>query len=338
MKKNDLITIFLVFFMFVIIIGIPALAVKGCGSIEKKEFIDSREKGNEKASREVKINVFINSKSRIEQLPLEEYVKGVVAAEMPANFNIEALKAQAVAARTYAVKRMINFGGSGCALHPGADVCDDPTHCQAYISKTEMIKKWGIFAFYHFYSKINQATLATKGLVILYDGKPIDPLFHSTSGGRTENSEDVWGKYIPYLRSVSSPGEEDSPKFLSVKSIPVSEMVVKFREKWPNIVIDPKNPEKQMEVLERSSGGRIKRIKIGNIEAKGTDIRELFELNSTNFTWVREKDEIRFTTIGYGHGVGMSQYGANYMAKRGCNFIDILKHYYTGVVIQKFYE
>ncbi|MGB9839742.1 stage II sporulation protein D [Thermovenabulum sp.] len=338
MKKKDFTFLVLIFFMFAIIVGIPAFAVRSCGVSGERGITGPEKKGQVKKEGEMTIRVFINSKNRIEEMLLDDYVKGVVAAEMPANFNIEALKAQSVAARTYAVKRIIKFGGSGCSLHPGADICDDPTHCQGYITRAEMIKKWGIFAFYHFYSKISQAVNSTKGMVILYNGKPIDPLFHSTSGGRTENSEDVWGNYIPYLRSVASPGEEESPKFISVKSIPLSEFIVKLREKWPDVVIDPKNPEKQMEILERSTGGRVKRIRIGNIVAKGSDLRELFELNSANFTWKRERDEIKFTVLGYGHGVGMSQYGANYMAKKGANFIDILKHYYTGVVVQKFYE
>lgn len=197
------------------------------------------------------------------------------------------------------------------------------------------MKKWGIFSYYHYYSKIKQAVDATSGMIMLYNGEAIDPLFFSTSNGKTENSEDVFGKYIPYLRSVTSPGEEISPRFLEVKQIPVDEVVDKFRQKWPDIAIDPKNPERQWKVLERSAGGRIKILQVGNKVVKGTEIRQLLDLNSTDFKWERTGRSIKFTSIGFGHGVGMSQYGANAMAKSGSNYVDILKHYYTGVEIRK---
>ncbi|KXG77968.1 Amidase enhancer [Fervidicola ferrireducens] len=323
---------YLIFFIFLLVIVLPAAIVRSCSGF-LPEKLD--EESQMVKPRELTVSLYVTSKKRIEKIPLEEYVKGVVAAEMPASFKIEALKAQAVAARTYVYKRMRSKGGTGCSLHPEADVCDDPTHCQAWISTGQMLKKWGIFAFYHYYSKISQAVKSTSGMVILYQGEPIDPLFHSTSGGKTENSEDVWGNFVPYLRSVTSPGEESSPKFIAVKQLPVSEVVSKIRQKWPDISIDPQNPEGQWEVVERSEGGRIKKMRIGNRIVSGTEIRELFQLNSTNFKWERDKDKIKFTTIGYGHGVGLSQYGANAMAEEGASFIDILKHYYTGVEIKK---
>lgn len=330
MMKN--IAYCLIFFMFLLVIVLPAAIVRSCSSL-LHERLD--EKGKIVKPQELTVSLYITSKNRIEKILLEEYVKGVVAAEMPASFKIEALKAQAVAARTYVYKRMRSKGGTGCSLHKEADVCDDPTHCQAWISTGQMLKKWGIFAFYHYYSKISQAVNSTSGMIILYQGKPIDPLFHSTSGGKTENSEDVWGNFVPYLRSVTSPGEEASPKFIAIKQLPVSEVVSKIRQKWPDISIDPQKPESQWEVIERSEGGRIKKMRIGNRIVNGTEIRELFELNSTNFKWERNKDQIKFTTIGYGHGVGLSQYGANAMAEKGASFVDILKHYYTGIEIKK---
>ncbi|MDN5331283.1 MAG: stage sporulation protein [Tepidanaerobacteraceae bacterium] len=322
----------LVFFIFVLVIVLPAVIVRGCSSFLPEKV---GEESRIAKSQELTVSLYVTSKKTIVKIPLEEYVKGVVAAEMPASFKIEALKAQAVAARTYVYKRMRSKGGTGCSLHPEADVCDDPTHCQAWINTGQMVKKWGIFAFYHYYSKISQAVKSTAGMVILYRGKPIDPLFHSTSGGKTENSEDVWGNFVPYLRSVTSPGEESSPKFMEVKQLSVSEVVSKIMHKWPDISIDSQNPERQWEVVERSEGGRIKKMRIGNRIVSGTEVRELFQLNSTNFKWERSGDRIKFTTIGYGHGVGLSQYGANAMAEKGVNYIDILKHYYTDVEIRK---
>ncbi len=324
---------YIIFFMVIIIILVPAGVVRSCKP--KLPQSPGESERIEKTAESDLISLYINSSGKIEKLPLEEYVKGVVAAEMPASFNIEALKAQAVAARTYAYKRWRAASGKGCSMHPDADVCDDSTHCQAWITKTEMLKKWGIFSYYHYYSKINQAVNATEGMIILYQNEPIDPLYFSTSNGKTENSEDVWENQIPYLRSVASPGEENSPHFSHVKEIPVDVVVSRLKEKWPDIIIDNKNPEKQWKVLEYSSGGRIKTMQVGNKIIKGTEFRQLFELKSTDFKWERSGKNIKITTKGFGHGVGMSQYGANAMAKAEADYIEILKHYYTGVEIKK---
>ncbi len=323
----------LVLIIFLVIIVIPGIVVKSCRHNYPKLRHDELKTDDKKT--ENTIAVYINSKKKIEHIPIEEYVKGVVAAEMPASFDMEALKAQAVAARTYVYRRLDKYNGSGCSLHPGADICDDPSHCQAWMTKGEMLKKWGIFSYYHYYSKINQATNSTAGMAIFYENEPIDPLFFSTSNGKTENSEDVWQKHVPYLRSVTSPGEETSPKFLEIKQIPINDIVEKLRDKWPDLVIDPKNPEKSWEILERSSGGRVKTMKVGNKTIRGTEFRMLFGLNSTDFEWERAGKNIKFICTGFGHGVGMSQYGANSMAKNGANYIDIIKHYYSGVEVKK---
>jgi len=325
----------LIFFVFLIVIVVPGLIVRSCRIVSPENPGEQVNPETKPSRRENAIALYINSTKKIENIPIEEYVKGVVAAEMPASFDMEAIKAQAVAARTYVYKRWVQAGGSGCSLHPGADVCDDPTHCQAWNTKTEMLKKWGIFSYYHYYSKINQAVNATAGMVLLYQEKPIDPLFFSTSNGKTENSEDVWENYVPYLRSVTSPGEETSPRFLAIKQIPVDDVVKKLRQKWPDLIIDSKNPERQWKVLETSAGGKIKLLQLGNKVVKGTEIRQLFDLNSTDIKWERTGSSIKFTCVGFGHGVGMSQYGANAMAKNGSAYVDILKHYYTGVEIKK---
>ncbi|NLZ52875.1 MAG: stage II sporulation protein D [Thermoanaerobacteraceae bacterium] len=323
---------YIIFFMIFIIIVVPAVIVKSCKPLRPKT--PSEFKEIEKVTDSENISIYINSSKKIENLPLEEYVKGVVAAEMPASFNIEAIKAQAVAARTYVYKRWRTAGGKGCSLHPGADICDDPTHCQAWITKGEMLKKWGIFSYYHYFGKINQAVNSTAGMIILFQNEPIDPLFFSTSNGKTENSEDVWEKSIPYLRSVTSPGEETSPHFYAVKEFPVDVVVTSLKRKWPDLIIDDKNPEKQWKIIEKSEGGRIKTMQVGNKTIKGTEFRQLFELKSTDLKWERSGKNIKIKTCGFGHGVGMSQYGANAMAKNGANYVDIIKHYYTDVEIK----
>lgn len=322
------ISYYIIFITIIIVIVIPGIIVRSCGPVLPGRLQDKVEQIPKKGDT---ISLYITKSKKIEQIPLEEYLKGVIAAEMPANFDMEALKAQAVAARTYAYKRSKS---KGCNLKSGADVCDS-THCQVWITKKDMLKKWGIFSFYHYISKINQAIEETSGMIIFYNGEPIDPLFFSTSNGRTENSEDVFKNTVPYLRSVKSPGEEISPRFSGVAKIPVKEVVSKIKKQWPDIKIDEKNPEKQWKVLEESQGGRIKHMQIGNKTIKGSEFRMLLNLNSADFNWERSGKNIKFTTKGYGHGVGMSQYGANVMAKSGKNFLEILKHYYTGIEIKK---
>jgi len=324
---------YIIIFMIFIIIVVPFIAVKSCKPLQPQS--PGQPQGTKQADAGEFVSLYINSSEKVEKLPFEEYVKGVLAAEMPASFHMEALKAQAVAARTYAYKRLRAVGGHGCSLHPGADICDDPTHCQGWIAKGDMLKKWGIFSYYHYFSKISQAVNSTEGLIIIYQNEPIDPLFFSTSNGKTENSEDVWEKAIPYLRSVTSPGEENSPHFFAVQEFSVSEIVSRLKQKWPDIVIDSKNPEIHWKIIEKSEGGRVKTLQVGNKIIKGTEFREILGLKSTDFRWERSGNKIKIETCGYGHGVGMSQYGANAMAKAGANYEEILKHYYSGVQIKK---
>lgn len=324
----------IIIMIILIVIVLPGSIVKTIIPL-KRAAPKSPQKGAEPGIAPGTVTVYINSSQRIETMPLEEYVKGVVAAEMPASFEMEALKAQAVSARTYVYKRSKESEGGGCNLHPGADVCDDPTHCQAMISKTQMLKKWGFFSYYHYLSKVSQAVDSTSGMVIQYNEKPIDPLFFSTSNGKTENSEDVWDTAFPYLKSVVSPGEEISPRFLSVKQVPMEDVSHKLRGKWPDLVFDPKDPTKQWKVEATSTGGRISTLNLGGKTVRGTEIRALFDLYSTDIKWEKSGDNVKFTCKGYGHGVGMSQYGANAMAQSGSNYVDILKHYYTGIEVKK---
>ena len=258
------------------------------------------------------------------KLDLEEYVIGVVAAEMPADFHPEALKAQALAARTYTLVRMKEFGGKGCSIHEGADICTDSTHCQAYKDPKKLGKG---------YKKFADAVLSTKGEVIIYEKQLIDAVFHSTSGGKTENSEDVWSNKIPYLRSVISEYEENSPKLINKESIKLDDFIAGIESLDRDVIINKKNISNDIEILERSEGGKITKIKIGNKIFTGKEIREKFGLNSANFTYNVKGKEICFNTIGYGHGIGMSQYGANGMARNGYDYRSIIRHYYLGVEV-----
>lgn len=309
--RNYLMMLLLIFFL---IFSLP-VAIVSCSR---------REPERDEYEDKLYLNVYDYSKNQMITMELEEYIEGVVAAEMPASFHIEALKAQALAARTYTLLRMTSFGGKGCTANPGADICTDSAHCQAYIDPRSLGKD---------YKKIHEAVSSTKGEVIVYEDKLIDAVFHSTSGGITENSENVWANKVPYLRSVLSEYEEHSPKLVSVQEIDIDQFISGILALDNTAKVNKKNIENEIEILERSDSGRVLKMRVGNRYFSGRDIREQFGLNSTNFTIEFGKNKLIFTVIGYGHGIGMSQYGADGMAKRGATYVEIIKHYYTGVDI-----
>ncbi|MDF2656705.1 MAG: spoIID [Bacillota bacterium] len=275
------------------------------------------------------INVYRTATGKTEAIAFEDYVMGVVAGEMPANFEEEALKAQAVAARTYSLSKVVR---GNPAAHPSAPVCDD-VHCQVYRSpgELEIIKsaEWMATGW----PKIQEAVNSTKGQLMYYQGALVEqPLFHSSSGGKTENSEDVFVSAVPYLRSVDSPYETAAPHQDEQAEVPLSEFKQKIKKANPGKDLGTISVN-NVKVAERSEGGRVATLQIGNITMKGREIRELFGLRSANFTVSVQGDNVIFTTDGYGHGVGMSQYGANGMAQAGYNYKQILIHYYTGVEV-----
>ncbi len=267
---------------------------------------------------------------------LEDYIKGVLAAEMPAEFDIEALKAQAVAARTYALGRAAKLYGSR-GVHDDADVCTDHTHCQAWLSKEQAMKNWGLLSSFKYWNKITEAVNETEGQVIEYNKVLINPLFHSNSGGHTENVEDVWsGTSEPYLKGVKSMGEDKFKEYESTIVLSESEMINTLKKNNPKIKISGKNLLENIKINGYSSGNRVLSMNIGNVKIKGTDFRKMFNLKSTNFKLKRiAGGKISITTYGYGHGVGMSQCGADYMAQKGSTYKEILKYYYKGVEITK---
>lgn len=280
------------------------------------------------------INVFVVDENKNVKMNLEDYLVGVVAAEMPADFELEALKAQAVAARTYALSKEIALGGKGCDLHPGSDICTDSKHCQAWISDDVMKSRWGDnYNLYH--DKIVKAVNDTKGLVIVYNDVLIDPVYHAISGGETEDAINVWKENLPYLKSVPSPGEEVAQKFKTTVTVSSEEFVNRIKSKAPKANITTKNVLGYIKNIKRTEAGHVLSLNIGGVDFTGTDIQDLFQLNSTNFSFSMKGSNVVINVIGYGHGVGMSQYGANAMAKDGKSFEDILKHYYTGVEIMK---
>jgi len=281
------------------------------------------------------IKVFHSKTKEIMTVPLEKYLVGVVAAEMPAEFPPEALKAQVVAARSYALKKM--QGDLKREGHPGAHVCTDHNHCQAWLSVEEMKKRWGRKAP-EYLKKITQAVLDTRGIVLTYQGKLIEPVYHSTSSGRTENSEDVWQVKIPYLRSTASPWDKYSPKFRQEISMPLEEVDRKLGTSLSAVPAGTFSQSSPVQILEHTHTGRAKAVEIDGRVFSARELREKLGLPSTDFSCRINGGEIIFITRGYGHGVGMSQYGAKGMAEEGYTYEEILKHYYTGVSLSRAYR
>lgn len=275
------------------------------------------------------IKLLHSDSSQIEELPLDEYLYGVVSAEMPASFETEALKAQAVVARTYTIYKIQNNSGK----HEGADICDNSTCCQAWISKEDRLSKWEESSRQNNWNKIVNAVDITKGKIITYEGKPINAFFHSNSGGKTETTINVWGgDGYPYLQSVATSGEDAYTQYQSEVTLTKQTFIDKIKEQHEDFEIDFSSSD-CIQILEYTDGNRVKKIKIGNIELSGVEVRTILGLKSANFEIKVNEDNVIISVKGYGHGVGMSQTGADSMAKQGSNFEEIIKHFYTGVEI-----
>lgn len=276
-----------------------------------------------------KIKLLHEDSKKIEEIGLDEYLYGVVSAEMPASFEEEALKAQAVVARTYTIYKIVNNDGK----HKNADICDDFTCCQAWISKEERLSKWKEEERDGNWNKIVNAVNITQGKIITYKGKPINAFFHSNSGGETEAPIDVWGgRGYPYLQSVETSGEETYSQYSSEASFTEKEFTEKIKKVHSDFKIDFDKKD-CIKIEEYTDGNRVKKIKIGNLELSGVEVRNIFGLRSANFEVNINKNKVEFKVTGYGHGVGMSQTGADSMAKQGSNYEEIIKHFYTDVKI-----
>jgi stage II sporulation protein D len=263
----------------------------------------------------------------VHEMDVNEYIWGVVAAEMPASFELEALKAQAVAARTYAMQK----SQPGKSNHADADVCGDSKCCQAYISREKAAQNWGANAD-TYSQKITQAVSETGSQVILYDGSLINAVFHSSSAQETLDSVEVWGGNLPYLVGVESPEGEEVPNYHTEVRIAGEEFRKTFLAAHPEGVLEGA-PSQWFGEAVRTAGGSVNQITVGGLLVKGTEMRSLFGLRSACFTVETTENEVIFHVTGNGHGVGMSQYGANAMAKEGKSYQDILTWYYSGVVV-----
>ena len=257
----------------------------------------------------------VNRAGNLQQMDLREYLVGVVLAEMPASFESEALKAQAVVARTYTRKRM--EGGK----HGQAAVCMDSGCCQGWRSGEDYLAQGGKKSAVE---KVRAAVADTDGLVLRYDGRLIDATYFSCSGGVTEDAVAVWGQDVPYLKSVQSPGEEEAPRFSDSVTFSPGDFAGKLGLSAAG------DPESWFGTVTYTAGGGVETMVIRGQSFTGTQLRSKLGLRSTAFEVSASGNTITITTRGFGHRVGMSQYGAQAMAQEGHSFSEILAHYYTG--------
>ena len=261
----------------------------------------------------------------VEEMSMGEYLWGVTAAEMPASFEEEALKAQAAAARTYTRRKM----GHPVSAHPDADVCTDITCCQAWRSREDAKAAWGDEAE-TYEAKIARAVAETDGMIITYGGEPIQAVFFSSAAGRTVDAVEVWGNSVPYLTGVESPEGEEVPNYHTEVTLTPAECREKLLGAWPEMTLG-EDPAAWFSGIVYDSAGGVERMSVGGVEVTGSALRTLFGLRSAHFTVAAGAEGVTFSVTGYGHGVGMSQYGANALAREGKTWQEIIKWYYTGV-------
>ena len=292
--------------LIIAVIFLSVIAI--LSSFDKKETVFLNE--------EKTVTIKNNETKEEKSLELEEYIIGVVAGEMPASFEIEALKAQAIAARSYAMNK-INTSDETY------DLVTDVTN-QVYITTDEMKNKWQS-EYDYYYEKIKNAVLETQGLVMKYNNEIISAYYFAMSNGSTEDVSLVFGESKDYLQSVDSSWDENVKNFTVEINITKEEFCKKLDISCDDIIIKD---------IKRSETNRVNEITINNKKFKGTEVRSLLNLRSTDFD-IEINESIKITTKGYGHGVGMSQYGANEMAKNGSTYEEILKHYYNNIEISK---
>lgn len=278
-----------------------------------KTSLNPRQESIDKLS-EPTIKLYLKENDQVLQLKLEEYLVGTVAAEMPASFELEALKAQAVCARTYALCKLM----SSRKYPHQADLSDDIYSCQAYIAKNKY-DDWQPDLI----SKVEQAVKETRGQIMIYNNQPIDALYHSTCGGQTESALNAWGKDVPYLQSIKCDFCKESTHYRNVSRETLAGLSQSLGLS--------KNKTIKIEILSRTSTGRVKKVKIGSTIISGEKFRQIFNLPSTWFYLESAGKSLIIKSNGYGHGSGMCQWGANGMAMNGRNYQDILTTYYKNI-------
>nr|WP_245984813.1 stage II sporulation protein D [Biomaibacter acetigenes] len=277
------------------------------------------------------IKLYNAEKQEARILDLEEYVVGAVAASMPPEFPKEALKAQAVCCRTMAAKRMRIFGGSGCRRQQDFDVCNDANHCQGFLDEEDRQRLWQS-RYEEYTQKIRQAVEETRELILVYNDNPIEAIYHPACGGYTEDSENVWGNRVSYLRRVECIYCKDSPYWKTTRNFSVRELKRRLGINFDDNQVDKKEIPGLIDRVSSTAAGRIKKMRIGDMLFDGDEVRNLLNLSSTRFSW--KVSSISFQVMGMGHGLGLCQYGARGMALLGFPVDEILKFYFTGVELK----
>ena len=278
------------------------------------------------------VRVYLHGENKVVPMQLEDYLVGVVAAEMPAEFPLDALKAQAVIARTRTLK-FVRASGVEKPQHAGADVCDDGSHGQPRLSRGELRNRWGTVDYYNNYYKVKSAVAETRGQALFYQDVLIDPACHASCGGRTENAEDVWGEQVPYLRGVPCPYDAD-PSLVQTASFSFAQVDQVLGTSLNTVqAAGSESAAGAFKLVEATPAGRPKLLQIGDRQFPAAAVMDLLGLRSTKFTWHIEDDVVNFTTTGQGHGVGLCQYGAKGLADHGYGYRTILGHYYSRVEI-----
>ena len=265
---------------------------------------------------------------QVAEMTMADYLWGVVAAEMPASFEPEALRAQAVCARTYSLWKLQAKSHEG----DGADICADSSCCQAYLAKEDAAQRWGEGSASAYRAKIASAVADTDGQVLTYDGAPIQAVFFSSASGATEDAAAVWGRSLPYLVSVDSPEGDEVPNYHSTVILTAEQVKKTVSEAGLGADLSGE-PSAWFQNLTRTASGRVAGVELGGVSLSGGAARNLFALRSACFDISQEDGVFTFSVTGYGHGVGMSQYGANAMASGGKSFQEILEWYYTGAKV-----
>lgn len=330
--KNFQVKNYSIFFLTLIILSFFILPI----AFTKKFVQDNKEEEKQEVqepeidytAKYKNITLLHTSTDTVETISLDDYLVNVVSAEMPVDYEEEALKAQATVARTYTLYQIENS-----KKHQEADMCDSSSCCQAWITKEKRYEAWKENQDEK-WEKIRKAVYSTAGDIITYQGKPIDAFFHSNSGGMTEIPVNVWGgSNFPYLQVVETSGEDEYSQFYSEKEYTYIEIEEKMKQNYNDFQINW-SEENAISILEYTESSRIRTLKVGNKNISGVEARKIFELKSTNFTIENVNGKVKFSVVGYGHGVGMSQTGSNTLAKQGKNYKEIIQHFYKDIEIK----
>lgn len=303
---------------------VPGIILHGLvtvGSLTEKTHEETEIVFFTQPAEEIRVISVLNHEQEVVTLDLENYIIGVVLAEMPASFESEALKAQSVVARTYAIR-----SDSGGGKHDTAAVCMESSCCQSFVWPDDYLRQGGT---QESVAKVTDAVNGTQGQVLTYDGELIEATYFSCSGGTTEDAVAVWGTEVPYLVATASPGEEGATHYEDAVSMPVSEFLRLLE------LESDRTADSLFGDVTYTAGGGIAEIDICSRTYTGTQLRSLLNLKSTAITFETVGDEIQIRTRGYGHRVGMSQYGADAMALAGSSYLEILAHYYRGTSLEK---